>query len=535
LPCLCASVCRAHLSDKTSKNGIIDCLACQNRFQIKTFNFEQDLAAKALVDSDAFLTSDEKESKQSLLELTYQRQVLYDKFTSELNGFEVYNFDYFQEKNRIIEIQREELKRKIDKMSNEMVELNKKAQASFQRQRDKLKTNEPLFDVKSQEKSLIDHFRKIDLTSETTIQLKEEQQRQINVIEDKLERINRLKGQVNSCGFTPNPEFSKSNFGSLWFYSTSIFGCSFLNKDQYKSITMWDIESGECLKELSGHHGAINCVIQLPNSQCASGSADKNIKIWDLNSSSCLRTIDVKMGVFSLQLLTENTIACGLYGGDIKIWNFNDGSCVSTLSGHQERVSCLVLLQCQMLASGSWDNSIKLWDLSTGSCILTIEGHTDKVSCLHKLENGHLVSCSSDHTIKIWIIPTGECLRTLIGHTDSVSRLESNENGDLISCSKQSTIKLWKVDTGDCVKTLSHTKCFNDNSGFAILKYYQNGILACMSLDGIFTTWDLNEGICTKTIDTNTIDDDEYQDEYEYEDGYGDSDDDFFTDGDRLL
>ena len=47
-----------------------------------------------------------------------------------------------------------------------------------------------------------------------------------------------------------------------------------------KSIRIWNVQSGETMKILNGHNGAIFCLVALDNDSLASGSADKTIRIW---------------------------------------------------------------------------------------------------------------------------------------------------------------------------------------------------------------------------------------------------------------
>jgi hypothetical protein len=83
------------------------------------------------MEADAMLTSDEKKSKTTILALIHKHQELYEKLDLERNIFEVYNFDHFQEINRVIELQREDLKKKIDEMSDVMIKISKKRQVPY--------------------------------------------------------------------------------------------------------------------------------------------------------------------------------------------------------------------------------------------------------------------------------------------------------------------------------------------------------------------------------------------------------------------
>lgn len=71
------------------------------------------------------------------------------------------------------------------------------------------------------------------------------------------------------------------------------------------------------------------------------------------------------------------------------------------LKGHQDKVTCVVILNDVTCASGSSDNDIRLWDYRNKACIGILRGHIAPISCLDVYENW-LYSGSYDHTIKVW-------------------------------------------------------------------------------------------------------------------------------------
>jgi WD40 repeat protein len=58
-----------------------------------------------------------------------------------------------------------------------------------------------------------------------------------------------------------------------------------------KTIRMWDITSGQCIKTLTGHTDTVCSIIQLNNGNIASGSSDKTIRVWDITSGQCIKTL----------------------------------------------------------------------------------------------------------------------------------------------------------------------------------------------------------------------------------------------------
>jgi F-box and WD-40 domain protein 1/11 len=56
-------------------------------------------------------------------------------------------------------------------------------------------------------------------------------------------------------------------------------------------IKMWDIETGECLREFEGHTRGLACV-QYDGKRIVSGSNDKRIKVWDVKTGQCIMTCE---------------------------------------------------------------------------------------------------------------------------------------------------------------------------------------------------------------------------------------------------
>ena len=176
-----------------------------------------------------------------------------------------------------------------------------------------------------------------------------------------------------------------------------------------------------CDKVLSGHHGSVNCLIQLTSGLLASAADDSSIKIW----------------------------------------NPTTGELLHTLEEHFSRVTCLTELPEGILASGSFDTSIRLWNVSTAKCILQLNAHDAWVLDLLLLNDKRLCSCSGDKTIKIWNIYKKTCAMTFKGHKAVINMIIQAKSNDIISCSEDKTVKVWSIVKGECIKSISFTTSVN--------------------------------------------------------------------------
>ncbi|WP_328608837.1 hypothetical protein OG943_06870 [Amycolatopsis sp. NBC_00345] len=143
-------------------------------------------------------------------------------------------------------------------------------------------------------------------------------------------------------------------------------------------LRQWDLETGECLRELAGHQDAVTSIAFAPDGGTAvSASADHTLRVWDLSTGACLRV----------------------------------------LSGHAEEVTAVAVAASGHVLSGSADHTLRWWDPRTGECLRVLSGHTGTVSSIALTPDGrHAVSGSADATVRWWDVGTGKCLETLRSH-----------------------------------------------------------------------------------------------------------------------
>jgi WD40 repeat protein len=257
-----------------------------------------------------------------------------------------------------------------------------------------------------------------------------------------------------------------------------------------KTILIWSMHTGKCVRRLRGHAAAIYC-LDSEGDVLVSGSADKTILTWKFSTGESLISIVGHKGTVYCLKLIGNILISGSTDRSIKVWDVKTGELINSLEGHTGSVSQLafykkVLETTNVLASASLDQTIRLWNVYTGECLMVLRGHTDDVTCIRIAMDGLLLSASADKTIKVWDVERGECVRTISGHSASVNHLRVEDGGlCFLSASSDKTIKAWNVRTGELVRELK-----GHQQPVRCLEMAGNRIVSC-SDEGVIKQWEM--------------------------------------------
>ncbi|CEG67325.1 hypothetical protein RMATCC62417_03771 [Rhizopus microsporus] len=223
---------------------------------------------------------------------------------------------------------------------------------------------------------------------------------------------------------------------------------------QDKTVTVWNLETGQVLRQLKGHSRPIR-TLQFDDTKLVTGSSDHTLRIWNYNTGQCIRTLEGHTDGVNHLHFNCRLLASGSADATIKVWNFQTGECF-TLTGHTQAVNHVQIHQQHFLVSASDDCTLRLWDLNKRVCIRTFHGHVGPIMTAIPGMPGHsfskendavIISGSKDHTIKVWSIQTGQCLQTLFGHVQGIGALAFDKLR-LVSGSDDGSLKLWDSQNG---------------------------------------------------------------------------------------
>jgi WD40 repeat protein len=156
------------------------------------------------------------------------------------------------------------------------------------------------------------------------------------------------RNDVNSISWSPDGRFIAAD--------------SFSN-----TISIWNVQTGELVRNLSGHSADVNALSWSPNGAfIASGSRDNNAIIW----------------------------------------NVDTGDLITLLTGHTDWIHSISWSPTgDLLASGSRDRTVIVWDVPLRQKLYTLTGHSHWIHDVAWSHDGTLIASGSvDKNIIIWSV-----------------------------------------------------------------------------------------------------------------------------------
>jgi WD40 repeat protein len=253
-------------------------------------------------------------------------------------------------------------------------------------------------------------------------------------------------------------------------------------------IVLWNLGNGSCIGTLmKSHTEAVNSVCFSPDGRYAlSGSEDRTVKLWDIEKGNCIRTLSGHTeAVNSVCFSPDGKHALsGSVDKTVKLWDIEKGNCIRILSGHTETVNSVCSSpDGKHVLSCSVDRTAKLWDTKTGKCIHTFEGYNPFADAVCFSPDGKMI-LYWDSAAKLWDVKTRKCTHTFEGHK---------------------SYKLWDVTNSKYVhvpegfRSYIRSVCFSPNGKMALLNSVGGELVYTQKL------WDIEAGRCIHTFEESEI------------------------------
>ncbi|GAA4520151.1 hypothetical protein GCM10023191_096660 [Actinoallomurus oryzae] len=230
------------------------------------------------------------------------------------------------------------------------------------------------------------------------------------------------------------------------------------------TIAVWSIETGERIGGLDRPLalGATAAALDRAGRLALVAGADAVIRLWNLDTGACERELTGHAGKVCALWLGPGLTASAGADRVVRLWDPRTGQCLRALRGHTDQVMsvCLSPGDRYALSAGAYtDRTIRLWDTATGECVRVFGDEPDSPRAADSVpkvaskrvrftpDGRFAVSGGTDATVRIWDLATGRCLSTLDGHKGEVTAVVVGADaGFALSASMDGTVRRWELD-----------------------------------------------------------------------------------------
>ena len=280
-------------------------------------------------------------------------------------------------------------------------------------------------------------------------------------------------------------------------------GRRMLSGSDDKTLRLWDLSTGECLRVFERHESFVSVVAWSPDGKLALTNDHESMRLWDVENGRLVGLFNsIQMFDFPVCFTWRHDgyrAVSGTALGHLVVWQINPPLPMASLSGHGGSVICVAWSpDGGFVLSGANDCTLRLWDVSGERCLRIFEGHSKAVRCVAWSADCRLaISGADDFTLRLWDVDRGYCVREFVGHSSSVQTVAWSPDGlFLLSGTDDGTVRLWEVRTGRCLNDFrgasSHIRSvvWSANGEF--------GITA--AINGLIQWWDLREFVSSEAI-----------------------------------
>lgn len=160
----------------------------------------------------------------------------------------------------------------------------------------------------------------------------------------------------------------------------------------YKTLKVWDLETGSELATLTGHTDHVIAVAVTPDQRCAVSASGKMLRVWDLATGSELATLTGHTSSVSALAVTPDgryAVSCP-HDKELRVWDLATGSELAAFADGGSLKACTVCPADSTIVAGGVTGRVhflRLENVAPGPLIVTAwrrrESHRLAFGCLH--------------------------------------------------------------------------------------------------------------------------------------------------------
>jgi WD40 repeat protein len=232
---------------------------------------------------------------------------------------------------------------------------------------------------------------------------------------------------------------------------------SYLLTDDNTVLRLWDIATGDEIREFAGHTGYIDSLAFSPDGRYVlSSSGDKTARLWDVETGEEIRQfVGHTATVTTVAFSPDGRYALsGSEDGIPRLWDVETGEEIRRFTGHLNGVFVAFSPDGRYVATGSWDNTVRLWDATTGDELRQFQPSGQAAEVGFSPDGRYLVS-SGTNAVRQYNVETGETIReyTAPGSRTLIYAGFSPDGRYVLASDRNNALALlWDAETGELVR-----------------------------------------------------------------------------------
>ena len=272
------------------------------------------------------------------------------------------------------------------------------------------------------------------------------------------------------------------------------------------TVVVWDVDSGEIVKEFVGHTGQVFTAAFSPDDRfILSGSYDRSAILWDFESGEIVHQLKGNTGyVRDVAFMPDGSQAVlGINNlsdfSELVLWDLNSGEEISQFGaneeGNQQGIRRLALSpDGRMALVGAGSNNLNnehpliLWNIETQEVIRYLGDSVADVNGVDVSPDGKYgLAAYQDNIVRLYNLETGELIHQLKGHEGRALTVSFSPNGrTALSSGEGGLVIWWDLATGSILEQFYG---YVGQSWGAT--FINNEEVVSTAVDGTVTIWDL--------------------------------------------
>jgi WD40 repeat protein len=254
--------------------------------------------------------------------------------------------------------------------------------------------------------------------------------------------------------------------------------------DSYGTLSVWNVASG--IKKAQAYHDDIIESVRFSpdGNSIATGSIDMTARIWDVQTGDELKRLTGHTNsVFDLAFSPDGSrIATASADTTVKVYDRESGRDLFTLRGHTNPIRSVSFSpDGKHVASASWDGTARIWDVS---------GHTEVIRSRAFSDDGRrCVTADIADQATIWDAESGDAIFN--GRVKNITVISLSSRGDRFATgNKDGLVALWDGNTGKRIRDLPY-----HSSDIRVIRFNKEGTrLVTGDIGGRAILWDTETG-----------------------------------------